>query len=58
MEIRHAQKKMDNYIYIYKIILYIFVMVNTHQRFTNEVYNTKQEPEGIPTRANQNKTEA
>ena len=54
MEIRHMQKKMDDCIYI--TILYTFVMVTTHQRFGTEVYNTKQEePEGKPTKANQNK---
>ena len=53
MEIRHVQKKMDSCIYV--TILYIFVMVTTHQRFRTEVYNIKQEePEGKPTKANQN----
>ena len=43
------QKKMDDCIYI--TILFIFVIVTTHQRFRTEVYNIKQEePEAKPTR--------
>ena len=54
MEIRHAQKKMDNCIHI--TILYIFIMVTTYQRFRTEVYGIKQEgPEGKFTKSNQNK---
>ena len=54
METRHTQKKMDDCIYI--TILYIFVMVTTCQRFRTEVYNMKEkEPEGKPTKPNQNK---
>ena len=41
---------------VYITILYIFVMITTDQRFTTEVYNIKQEePEGKPTKVNQNK---
>ena len=37
-------------------ILYVFLMVTTHQRFRTEVYNIKQEGlEGKHTKANQNK---
>ena len=54
MEIRHKQKKMDNYLDV--TILFIFVMVTTHQKFRTEVYNIKQEePETKLTKANQNK---
>ena len=53
MNIRHVQKKTDC---IYITILYIFLMVTTHQRFRTEIYNVKQEgPEGKPTKANKNK---
>ena len=41
---------------LYVTILYIFVMVTTHQRFRTEVYNIKQEePEAKLTKANQNR---
>ena len=41
---------------MYITILCIFVMVTTHRGFRNEVHNIKQEePEGKPTKANQNK---
>ena len=53
-EIRHMRKKMDNY--IYTTILFIFIMVTTHQRFRIKVYNIKQEePEAKSTKAYQNK---
>ena len=52
MEIRHAQKKVDDR--ICKTILCIFI--NTHQRFRSKAYDIKQEePEGKPKKANQNK---
>ena len=54
IEMRHAQNKKDDYIYI--TILYIFIMVTSHQRFRTKVCNIKQEdPEATPTKANQNK---
>ena len=40
MEIRHTQKKRDDCIYV--TILYIFILVTTHQRFRTEEYNMKQ----------------
>ena len=44
----------NGYIYFIHItILYIFIMVTTHQRFKTEVYNIKEEgPEGKSTKHN------
>ena len=51
MEIRHTQKKRDDCIYV--TILYIFILVTTHQRFRTEEYNMKQEePEAKPKKIN------
>ena len=42
MKIRHAQKKGDDYIYVY-------MCVYIHQKFRTEVYNIKQEkPQANP----------
>lgn len=54
------QKKMDDCIYI--IILYIFVIVNTHQRFRNVAYNInkknqRENPTKIKKQHQQQKTE-
>ena len=54
MEIRCEQKKMGNCIYI--TILYIFVMVTTHQRFRTEVYKIKKRRTRVKTHKRQLKS--
>lgn len=48
---RHEQNKMDNGIYI--TMFYIFISVNTKQRFRTKIHNIKQEEQ--ERKVNQNK---